>query len=109
MLEMFEYYPFPGVFPMFGSMFLGLSSGRLTDGRLMEMGLCAGDWLVFGLSVLLMAAVGLAGRKTGIRAWLFQRPAWARFLLIYGLFLAVLVFGAYGQGYDASQFIYNQF
>jgi len=27
----------------------------------------------------------------------------------YGLFLLVLLFGAYGVGYDASQFIYNQF
>jgi len=27
----------------------------------------------------------------------------------YGLFLVVLLFGAYGVGYDASQFIYNQF
>jgi hypothetical protein len=25
------------------------------------------------------------------------------------LFLATMVFGAYGMGYDASQFIYNQF
>lgn len=109
MLEMFEYYPFPAVFSMFGSMLFRLSSGSLPDGRLMEMGLSAGDWFIAGLSVILMIAAVFVGRKAGARAWLFERPAWLRFLLIYGLFLVVIVFGAYGRGYDAGQFIYNQF
>ena len=38
-----------------------------------------------------------------------EKPYPVRFVIWYGLFLAVLLLGAYGAGYDASQFIYNQF
>ena len=44
-----------------------------------------------------------------LREQLERAPAAARYAVAFGLTFAVLVFGAYGVGYDASQFIYNQF
>lgn len=44
-----------------------------------------------------------------MRARIAKKPLLFRFACWYLLFLAVLVFGAYGVGYDSSQFIYNQF
>jgi hypothetical protein len=32
-----------------------------------------------------------------------------RYAVFYALLVAVILLGAYGAGYDASQFIYNQF
>ena len=38
-----------------------------------------------------------------------KMPLVARWGIFTLLVLIILVFGAYGQGYDAAQFIYNQF
>jgi hypothetical protein len=36
--------------------------------------------------------------------------AWPlRYAVVGALFFMIVVFGAYGIGYDAAQFIYNQF
>jgi len=43
------------------------------------------------------------------------RDKWAgfkwpvRYAIVGGILFIVLIFGAYGHGYDARQFIYNQF
>ncbi len=109
MLEMFEYYPFAAVFRLFGSMFIDFRPWQLTDGTLFGLGLTVPDMVILLLSVALMVWTGFVSLKTPMRQWLSARPAWMKFAMIYGLFLCVLVFGVYGQGYDASQFIYNQF
>lgn len=109
MIEMFEYYPFHTVFRMFGSMFLEFRPGQLFDGSFTRLGLAAADWIVLLFAAFLMLLVSLAGRNGSVRGKLMARPVWMQFILLYGLFLCVLVFGVYGQGYDASQFIYNQF
>ncbi len=110
MIEMFEYYSFDVVFSMFGSMFFGIRPWQFSGELAASLGLSAADWIVVGLSALLMFAVGLAQRDgRSVRERIFALPGWQRFFVIYGLFLAVLVLGVYGQGYDASQFIYNQF
>ena len=56
-----------------------------------------------------MLGVSLIQRSGSVRERIGRRPYWVRFILWYGLFLAVLLMGAYGVGYDASQFIYNRF
>lgn len=53
--------------------------------------------------------MSLLGRSGSVRARIAKKPLLFRFACWYLLFLAVLVFGAYGVGYDSSQFIYNQF
>ena len=32
-----------------------------------------------------------------------------QWIIIYGLFICIIIFGIYGFGYDASSFIYQQF
>ena len=109
MLEMFEYYPFSSVFRLFVSMFTEFDPRQLIGGALFNMGITIQDFTILILSVALMVWTGFVSLKTPMREWLSKRPAWIRFILVYGLFLCVLIFGIYGQGYDASQFIYNQF
>ena len=55
-----------------------------------------------------MFAVSKICAKRNLREYLYERPALSA--AVFGaLFVCVILFGAYGVGYDASQFIYDQF
>lgn len=109
-LQMFEYYPNAGVtFSMFKSLFTSSSISQLSNGGFLALGLTVPEILVVLLGILVMFLASIIGRKKSIREQLAAYPAPLRALSIYLLFLIVMVFGVYGIGYDASQFIYNQF
>ncbi len=108
-LEMFEYYPFLTVFAMFGNMLTSSRLSQLFDGRFASLGLTTADWLLLGICIVVMAAGSVLKRTRMFREKLDQKPVWLQYAAIFGLFLVVLITGAYGHGYDASQFIYNQF
>lgn len=99
----------PLTFQMFGTLFTEWNWHILWDGSLLHIGLSALDYGVLLAGLLLLVAVSLLQRKGSVRERIAARPYPVRFLIWYGLFLAVLLAGAYGIGYDASQFIYNQF
>ncbi len=94
---------------VFFSMFTASNWHVLRDGSLLELGLAPADYAVLAIGVLLMLAVSLLQRRGSLREQILRRPYPVRFCLWFGLFLLVLLLGAYGFGYDASQFIYNQF
>ena len=99
----------PLTFRMFGDMLLHSRLSQLFDGRLMSLGLTMSDYLVLALGTVVLIGVSLAGRNGTVREKLAARPAPVRYAVIYSLFLCTLIIGAYGVGYDSSQFIYNQF
>lgn len=94
---------------VFFSVFSAKNWHILRDGALLKLGLNRLDYLILFAGVLLMLAVSLLQRRAPVRDIIARRPYPVRFLLWYGLFIAILLMGAYGIGYDASQFIYNQF
>ena len=71
--------------------------------------MAAADWGVILAGVLAMLIVSLIGRSGSVREKLSKQPMALRYGVYAALFLGVLIFGAYGIGFDASQFIYNQF
>ena len=75
----------------------------------MALGLKGADLLVLGAGIFAMAGSGFFKDQKSAGEWMEKRPVFARYGLIFGMFLLVLVTGVYGRGYDASQFIYNQF
>ncbi len=81
----------------------------LWDGSLLELGLTGLDYGIAGVACIIMLAVSLVQRRGSVRDKIYAKPYPVRFVLWYGLFLIVLLMGAYGIGYDASQFIYNRF
>ncbi len=81
----------------------------LWDGSLLAVGLTGLDYAILAGGTLLMLGVSLAQRRGSVRARIAKRPYAVRFAVWYGLFLLVLLMGAYGIGYDAGQFIYNRF
>ncbi len=96
-------------FKAFFSVFTTNNWGEAFSGELLNIGLGAGDYIVAGIGVALMFAVSCVQEKFGsVRELIWERRA-LPYALFSALALAILVFGAYGVGYDSSQFIYNQF
>ena len=74
-----------------------------------ELGLTGLDYgiLILGCG-LMLALSGIQERRGSVRELLWKRGG-LRGILLFALFLAVLLMGSYGIGYDAGNFIYNQF
>ncbi len=94
---------------LFASLFTASNWSILWDGSLLELGLTGLDYGILAVGAAVLLGVSLVQRSGSVRAKVGALPYPARFVVWYGLFLVVLLMGAYGIGYDASQFIYNQF
>lgn len=103
------YRDVPLTFSMFGSIFGTFNARVLFDGALMKLGLDGFDYAVIIFGVVLMLGASLLSRRKPMRDRIDSLPFAARSALCLALFIAIIVLGAYGSGYDASQFIYNQF
>ena len=103
------YRDVPLTFRMVGTIFTRFSLTPLIDGSLLTLGLTAADFAVIVAGCALMLGVSLVQRRGSVRERLSLAPTPVRYGAVFALTFAVLIFGAYGAGYDASQFIYNQF
>lgn len=65
--------------------------------------------VIFGLIVLLLVDLVKRFRKKRIDIFLRNQCLWFRWGVLFLLLFSCIIFGVYGQGYDASQFIYFQF
>lgn len=109
-LRMFDCYrDVPLTFRMFGNMLTGRNYSVLFQGGLMNIGLTAADYIVLSIGVVTMLVVSLVQRRGSVREALYAKSPAVQLGVVYLLLFSVLIFGAYGLGYDASQFIYNQF
>ena len=83
--------------------------GSLLSGGINALGLAWSDWAVILCGILVMWLVSrLGGGEMPLRERLARHPVLLCTLICLGA-TVILLFGAYGIGYDASQFIYNQF
>ncbi len=96
-------------FQAFVSLFTVANFSILSDGSLLTLGLTVLDYGLLAAGVVILLLVSLCQRNGSIRDKIAKYPYPVRFAVWYGLFLIVLLTGAYGIGYDASQFIYNRF
>ena len=110
-LRLFDCYrDVPLTFKMFGTMFTTWNWGSLGNGTLLHLGVARADYVILALGTILMFVVSMIGRSGSVRDKLAKKvPLAGRWAIFSALLLIVIVFGAYGLGYDASQFIYNQF
>jgi len=109
-LRILDCYRDVGVsFRMFFSMFTRPNFRVLFDGSLLKLGLNVHDYIVLALGVILMISFSLVQRRGSVREMLSHKPVVLRYSVYIALFFTVLVFGAYGIGFDSNQFIYNQF
>lgn len=98
----------PRTFRLWGSMLTNWNFGELLRGGWTSFGLSVADYAVLIGGVAVLIAVSRLGKKEPLRHRLAARPVLMTCLLCV-MVLCILIFGAYGIGYDASQFIYNRF
>ncbi len=72
-----------------------------------SMGLTAGDWIV--LAVAVAALVSYDCNAQALRQWFSKRHVAVKTAVICTLAMLVLVFGMYGIGFEADNFIYSRF
>lgn len=96
-------------FRMYGTIFTKWNWNELFNGGLLGLGLHISDYIVLILAVLFILYVSLSSRSVGFREQLVAKPLTTRYLTYFVLIISILIFGAYGVGYDSSQFIYSQF
>ena len=82
----------------------------LFDGSFYSMGLSRIDLNISLLCILVLLAVDvLHERGVQIRSWILDQGLWLRWTVYLAAVFIILIFGFYGPGYDAAQFIYFQF
>ena len=109
-LRMFDCYrDVPMTFKMFGSIFTTFNIGEVMRTGLWQLGLTNFDYIVLLIGACLLFMVSFLGRKVNVREKINSYPAVVPMATFGIIFIAIIMLGAYGIGYDASQFIYNQF
>lgn len=95
---------------IFKSIFTLNSIETLFNGKLFEIGFKNGDFTILVVGTLIMFVVSLLQEKGyKIREKISEQNIVFRWMLYYGIIFAIIIFGIYGKGYDASSFIYGQF
>mgnify|MGYP000793185955 CR=1 FL=1 len=110
-IRMFDCYrDVPLTFKMVGTMFTKFNIGELFNGSLLSIGLSVADYVVLIVGFIVVFTVSLFKVRVGnVRTVLLQKPPIVYFGIMAVMIMLIIVFGAYGIGYDSSQFIYNQF
>jgi D-alanyl-lipoteichoic acid acyltransferase DltB (MBOAT superfamily) len=80
-----------------------------TDGTLLELGLTSAEITVTLVSIAAVALTDWLGMTRNVLKGLQHQPLYVRWGLYYALILAVAIFGHYGEGYDAADFVYFRF
>ena len=105
------YRSVPVTFKMLGTIFYDGEGWRsFFEGGVLRLGLDISAFVVIGVGILLMLAVSEISSRGDrpLRARIAERPL-AAFTCMSVLIVAILIFGSYGIGFDASEFIYTQF
>ena len=80
--------------------------------ELQGLGLILPDVIVIAIATVFLFIISLIQERhadTNIRTMLDSKPFILRFILIYLGVMAVIIFGIYGSGYSAADFVYMQF
>ncbi len=80
------------------------------DGSLYELGVeKKGMNILMGSIIVLFAVDYHKYKERDLTALLLKQEYWFRYLIYAALFFVILIYGCYGDTYDAQQFIYFQF
>ena len=96
-------------FKMLGEMITNMNLSILFDGSLLNIGLTLIDYIILIIGVIFMFLVSHSKKNGSVREQIDQKNVVVKFAIYYVLIFAIILLGAYGIGYDASSFIYNQF
>lgn len=100
----------PTTFRKWGTMFTVNNWGEFFSDGFKNIGLSGANLAIILSGILVVSIVNVISIKNEdkLREKISDKP-WLSYTAFALVFVLVLTFGAYGIGYDASQFIYNQF
>ncbi len=80
------------------------------DGKFFDLGLDAKNMFILFISIIILSVVSIL-QENGIhiRDSLNKQNLVFRWIILIALFVFVLIFGQYGEGYNASSFIYQAY
>lgn len=81
----------------------------LFDGTMLSLGLGGKEFCIAIISILIIVTVDYLRRKMRIREYISNQNLIFRWMLYIGVVTFIVIFGSYGPGYSAQQFIYFQF
>lgn len=81
----------------------------LVDGSLYRLGLDRIDFWIMVWGLVLLLLVSSLQQRGSVRKMIGEQNLAFRWALWIGLFVAVILFGMYGEGYDPADFIYGGF
>ena len=81
----------------------------MDNSSLYTAGLDMLDFRLLIISLIVLFVVEWLQRSGNVREKLFKQNIIFRWSIIYALLFAIIIFGCYGSGYDATSFIYRQF
>lgn len=96
-------------FEIYKAMFSAWNPEVLIDGSILELGLDIKDIIIAGFSVFVLVCASVAQQKMVIREWVAKRKLPIRWIIYITALMVVILFGQYGPGYDAAEFIYQGF
>ena len=97
-------------FSTIASVFNRFDFPQLLDGGVAGLGLTVPGCIGAGIGLLVLFYISFLQRGgTDVRETLALRSWPVRCAAIFMIIFMIVIFGAYGFGYDARQFIYNQF
>ena len=94
---------------IFLSMFSGLHIKYVAGDAIFNYGLDWKNFVFVIFAIMILWAVDMLQEKMSIRQELQKQGIIFRWLILFLGIFAVIIFGIYGPGYDASTFIYDQF
>ena len=110
-LNLFDCYATVG--EVFSALWSVLATANMRvwfNGEMGKLGMAGLDYFIILLGAAVMFAVSwLQTKKGSVREFVAAKSYPVRFAFWFIVFITVLLVGAYGIGYDASQFIYNRF
>ena len=94
---------------MFSSIFTNFNLSTFKD-TLPFLRLDVADWMIVLIGIVVIFLVDFYKEFHGsIRNTIEQKPTWMRWSIVYICIFALLIFGAYGPGYDIVAMIYAEF
>ena len=107
LIRVFDCYcDVPLTFNRFFSIFYTFNVSDIFNGGIMNLIVTGTQYIVIAVGILIMTAVSRLSFKQPLRETLWEKPVLGNALMAL-LCIAILIFGSYGLGFDASAFIYG--
>jgi len=92
-----------------GQMFKSFNPWIFWDGTLYQMGIDFKDICVIIIGLLFVRKISMLQENASVREMIAKRNIVLRWAIYYGAIFTIIIFGIYGSGYNASDFIYANF